>query len=85
MNTDIAKGLEPLFEEARERGLWFFCHYQQIWFSPDELERQHAEGKFRWGAINWQLRDPEEHVSGLVKARDAAESELDAFLKRLDD
>jgi len=58
----ITQGLAPLFSEARQKGLWFFSPYQQLWFSPQQLQNQQAKGKFLWGAVNWQLRNPMEMV-----------------------
>ncbi len=54
--------MNELFTLARAKGLWFWSHYQGIWFSPDELIRLRAEGRFRWGAQNWELRNPEEYL-----------------------
>lgn len=59
----ILAGLRPLFEQARREGKWFWCAYQDLWFSPDDLERQQAKGSFIWGAVNWQLRDPREKLA----------------------
>ena len=65
------KEMEGLFKRAKEEGLWFWCHYQDLWFSPDELRKAQADGRFRWGAVNWKLRDPREQVKKLE--RQAAE------------
>lgn len=55
----VFNSLKPLFKKAREEGLWFHCGYQDLWFSPDELEKmQTEEGRFIWGAVNWTLRNP---------------------------
>lgn len=61
----ILKSLEPLFREARAKGLWFYCTYQQLWFSPDELAKEHAKGTFIWGPVNWMLRNPKELLTQL--------------------
>lgn len=39
----IKSGLIPLFEKAERQGLWFWCAYQNMWFSPRELQ-QKTEG-----------------------------------------
>lgn len=79
----VKASLAPLFKEAREKKLWFFTDYQQIWFSPDELAAQHKAGKFLWGAVNWQLRNPVEALQALdLKIADAQE-ERDRFAARL--
>lgn len=59
-SAEVAESLKPMFAEAREKGLWFWCHYQDLWFSPDALEAEQRAGRFRWGAVNWRLRDPKE-------------------------
>ena len=79
----ILAGLKPMFKEARTKGLWFFCRYQSLWFSPDELEAAHKEGRFVWGKVNWMLRDPLERVAQLNKEIRNAEAEKEQFLKRL--
>ncbi len=57
--------LIPMVSEARSKGLWFFCSYQDLWFSPDELEAEWAKRKFQWSAVNWHLRDPKEKLERL--------------------
>lgn len=72
MSREVAESLKPLFEKARREGLWFYCSYQGLWFSPDELAAAQAEGRFRWGAVNWTLRDPREYLEALESSlRDA--------------
>lgn len=63
----VMSGLEPMFKQAREEGLWFYCGFEDLWFSPDELEKEQANGRFLWGACNWRLRDPHEHLVELKK------------------
>lgn len=63
--AQITADLQPLFDKARREGLWFFSPYADSWFSPDALEKEQANGRFRWGAVNWQLRDPREEVAAL--------------------
>lgn len=60
--NEIIESLKPLFEEAIEKGLWFYCIYQDVWFSPGELQEQHKRNKFVWGAPNWILKRPQELV-----------------------
>ncbi len=61
VRTTIAEQLAPLFARARAEGLYFHGHYQNMWFSPDELEALQAQGEFRWGAVNWELRCGNKH------------------------
>lgn len=65
-----------LFEKARKDGLWFHCSYQDLWFTPDQLEAEQKAGRFRWGRVNWTLRDPHERLEQAHHRRDAAQSEV---------
>ncbi len=55
-------GMPELFTQARRDGMWLYSAYQNLWFTPDELELEQAKGGFRWGPINWQLRLPEQYI-----------------------
>jgi hypothetical protein len=80
---EIRQSLVPLFQEARERRLWFYCSYQDLWFSPDELEKEQTAGKFVWGAANWRLRNPEELVAEKELALQAARRAYDRAVERV--
>ena len=67
--------LRPLIAKARAEGKWLHCSYQNLWFSPDQLETENREGRFRWGAVNWTLRDPGEMVQ--QRADDLRRAERD--------
>lgn len=71
-----------MFERARKEGLWFWCNYQDLWFSPDELSKRHKRGEFRWGPVNWELRCPKEHAAALLCDIRLKESELAEFRAR---
>ena len=79
----INEGLKPMFKEAKEKGLWFYCSYQGMWYSPEDLKKKQAEGQFMWGAVNWRLRDPKEKVTQLENSVKSAINELDNFKKRI--
>lgn len=64
--------LEPLFERAEREGLWFYCSYQSLWFSPAQLRAAHKDGRFIWGPMNWQLRVPRERVEEAERRAEAA-------------
>jgi len=72
-------GLDKMFARARQERLWFHCSYQDLWFSPDELERAQADGRFRWGAVNWSLRDPKEQIDYLKRKAAAVAEEAARF------
>lgn len=77
--------MEELFQKAEREGLWFFCSYQQLWFSPSELRKAQSEGRFRWGAENWKLRDPQEAVDNLDRNIRALNTERERLLSRIAD
>lgn len=80
----IDESLKPLFEEAEEKGLWFYSIYHGLWFSPSELKESQARGGFRWGAVNWKLRNPQEHLEQLKKKAADAKEEADEVEKAME-
>ncbi len=83
MDNAITRSMQPLFDKARQHGLWFYNNHTALWFSPEALERAQSNGKFRWGAVNWELRDPKDHIrelraegTRLLKSAAALEQEL---------
>ena len=82
-NTPRPAEMTAMFEEARAKGLWFFCHYQQIWWTPDELEDQQSRGNFRWAAKNFKLRHPLELQRELIKELSDKQEDLEKFYARL--
>lgn len=83
IRREIEAALEPLFERAEREGLWFYSLYQGLWFSPKELRAEQAKGRFWWGAVNWELRDPAEEVVRLKANRDKQWAELQKFEARI--
>lgn len=72
----ILNMLEPLFQEAEEKGLVFRANYQGTVFTPAELRAQHEDGLFLWGPANWQLVDPRLIIEN-------AERDIDLQIARL--
>lgn len=81
MNIELA--MKPMIEEARKTNKWLYCPYQSIWFSPDELVACQTAGQFRWGPVNWILRDPEEEVENLKNKVKEAKENLSRFMIRV--
>lgn len=79
----IKADLAVLIGEARASGKWLWCHYQNLWFSPDDLATQNANSKFLWGPVNWRLRDPAEHVAELAREAANAQDTLNRFKTRI--
>ncbi len=59
--------MEWLICKAEREGKWLHCNYQDLWFSPSELREHQAKGDFRWGPVNWTLREPSEKASAIGK------------------
>lgn len=62
---EILNGLNPMFEKADKEKLWFHSFYQDLWYSPQELREKHKEGRFLWGSVNWELRDPNDKLNNM--------------------
>jgi hypothetical protein len=77
------KELDNLIEQAKREGKWLYCCYQQLWFSPDELRAENEQGRFRWGTVNWQLRDPVEKLEQMVADSDSLKAGIGTFALRI--
>ena len=68
----IIRSLEPLFEEAETKGLWFFhesSEVGEVWCSPEYLKLEQSRGKLIWAPEHWELRSPSGYLKTLrVKA-----------------
>lgn len=84
------RGMEPrdevqeMIDLARLRKHWLFVSYQQMWFSPTEMEKARANGQFRWRACNFKIRDPQELLADLIEAVVKAERAVAEYYKRLE-
>jgi hypothetical protein len=76
----VSISMKPLFDQARREGKWLYTSYQQLWFSPDQLEAEQRAGRFRWGACNWELRDPMDQVVAAKRTLDAAQAAYNRIL-----
>ena len=63
MSDQSKPALTSLIKEARLKGLWLYAYYQDLWFSPDELEQANKEGRF-WSE-SFIIRDPRELIDKL--------------------
>ena len=57
--------MAELFALAERGRLWFFNVSNQLWLTPQELRGEQIAGRFRWGTINWLLRNPNERLREL--------------------
>ena len=81
--ANMTDALEELAKKAEERGLWIWCRYQDLWFSPTELREHWKADRFRWGPSNWELKNPDLHIVELQQKIRACEDELRNFRARL--
>jgi hypothetical protein len=81
--TAILAELKPMLEKARAEGLWFYCEYQDLWLSPEELVAANEECRFVWGRVNWTLRDPSERLKQLNAAIISATDARNRFAARM--
>jgi hypothetical protein len=75
----ILMSLDPLFQEAEEKGLWFFHKSDEageIWCSPEYLRFKHSEDEYVWAPEHWELRNPVRYMDSL---RVQAESKVLEF------
>ena len=75
--------LQELIAQARQEGKWLHCSYQDMWFSPDELEKENSNGKFRWDSSNFQLRNPDEELLLLSAKIRTAQKNYHDFANRM--
>jgi len=79
----ILKTLEALFFEAKKHSLWFYCGYNNLWFSPSELKKEHSENRYVWSVCNWALRNPNGELKRLENSIEHAQNNYDEFKKRI--
>ncbi len=82
----IATSLEPMYQEAEEKGLWFYHvtdEGQEIWCSPGFLRAEQAEGRLIIAPEHWELRDPAGYMSKLVNDCQGIVDEYNQMAKRL--
>lgn len=75
--------LAALMKRAQEEHLWFWTRYQDLWFSPSELRNHWDRGQFRWGAVNWELRDPAERLMELDEKQNTIQQERAQVIQRI--
>ena len=82
----IIMSLKPLFEEAEEKGLWFYHESHEageIWCSPEYLHLKHSKGEMIWAPEHWELRNPLYYMKSLHMKAETIVKEYNAMAKRL--
>ena len=81
---EVKQELESLCKEAEEKKLWIHCHYQNLWFTPNELRTANADGRFIWGRVNFTLRDPQEKLDEIDRQIERLNSERSLVLAKIE-
>ena len=82
----ILASLQPLFEEAEEKGLWFFhesTEAGEVWCSPEYLRLQQTKGEMVWAPEHWELRSPAAYAKKLLMQTEALVKEYNEMAERL--
>jgi hypothetical protein len=79
--TELAK----LAKKATSKGLWFYYHYTNRWFSPEELQekQKNRKGRSQWLTPDCLLRDPTERLEELDDTILALTEERSRFERRV--
>ena len=82
----IILSLEPMFAEAKEKGLWFYSDMSEsgeTWCSPEFLKAQQANGLMIWSPEHWELRNPLGYMRKLHDDAGAIVKEYNEMARRL--
>ena len=82
----IIASLKPLFDEAEEKGLWFFHESNEageVWCSPQYLHLQQSKGEMVWAPEHWELRSPSAYLKKLDMQAEAAVAAYNEMAERL--
>ena len=64
----ILMSLNPMFEEAEAKGLWFFHESKEageLWCSPEYLRLKQSQDEMVWAPEHWELRSPIGYIKSL--------------------
>lgn len=79
----VIRTVEDLIDVAEAQKLWIYCTYQDLWWTPAELRRDRAEGRFHWELTNFQQRDPQEVLASCMKDVADAQARLERVRQRM--
>ena len=83
----IIMSLQPLFEEAEAKELWFFHEsgeVGEIWCSPEFLKLKQSQGDYVWAPEHWELRSPMGYMQSLKSQIDKSVEEFNTLATRFD-
>lgn len=86
LDEAIIASLQPMFQEAENKGLWFFHHSPdggEIWCSPRYLHTEQDAGRLVMAPEHWELRDPVGYMKKLVGEAQALVDEYNELAMQL--
>ena len=86
LDQAIIASLQPLFEEAVEKGLWFYHHsvdHEDLWCSPEYLRLEQSRGRLVLAPEHWELRNPSGYMKKLLKDAHGIVNEYNEMARRL--
>lgn len=81
--ASIIESMQPMIELARRDRLLLFSKYQDIMFTPDELDAAHREGRFVWGPVNWYTMTVDEVVERSARDLARKQEQHDKLVERV--
>lgn len=76
------KDIEQLYITASKQGLWFRIKGIGVWYYPDYLIEKMKAGKLLYKAASIELRDPEEHITELMRYEKQHKDKMDYYRKK---
>lgn len=74
--------MEALLRRAESEGAMLYTAYHDLWFTPKELREAQADGRFRWGAVNWAIRPASDFLDKTArKLKDAEREHMTAVMR----
>jgi hypothetical protein len=84
MSTPAEEALRPLLEQAeREDKLLRSTYDGDIVMTAKELRAANAEGRFRWGPVNWTLITVDDYLRGFDASVERAQQERTAAYRKV--
>jgi len=76
--------LNRLIDRAISEDKVMYCRSHDLHFRPEELRKLNAEGKFRWGAVNWILMSKTDAMTWYDTAIRRAEKHVEKLREQQD-
>lgn len=82
----ILTSLEPLFQTAESGKLWFYQLNntdEELWYSPEYLRAEQANGRLILSPEHWELRNPVGYLTKIISDVSPMIEEYNALAKKL--